>query len=121
MSRSRELLVLCILVIFAASLLGLRTSVAQNAAPQATDPRTACASDVQKLCAGVPSGGGRILACLKQHKDEVSDGCKQAISNAMGRSRSDAGSAASPAPAASDPAPAAATPAAPPVEHHKDA
>jgi hypothetical protein len=27
------------------------------------ESRTACASDVQKLCAGVPSGGGRIIAC----------------------------------------------------------
>ena len=47
------------------------------------DVRAACASDVQKLCAGVPSGGGRIIACLKQHQAEVSDGCKQAIAKAM--------------------------------------
>ena len=45
--------------------------------------RAACASDMQKLCAGVPSGGGRIIACLKQHQAEVSDGCKQAIVKAM--------------------------------------
>jgi hypothetical protein len=41
--------------------------------------RAACETDVQKLCAGVQPGGGRIVECLKQHKDEVSDGCKQAI------------------------------------------
>lgn len=40
--------------------------------------RTACADDAQRLCAGVPAGGGRILACLKQHIDSVSDRCKQA-------------------------------------------
>jgi len=68
------------------------------------------AGDVQKLCAGVPAGGGRILACLKQHKDEVSEGCKQAMLSAMGRSSGDAGSAASPAHAAA-PTPAAAGPA----------
>jgi Cysteine rich repeat len=44
--------------------------------------RAACETDVQKLCPGVQPGGGRILACLKEHKDQVSDGCKQAISKA---------------------------------------
>ncbi|HEY2782028.1 MAG TPA: cysteine rich repeat-containing protein [Steroidobacteraceae bacterium] len=39
-----------------------------------------CAEDAQKLCAGVPSGGGRILACLKAHKDALSAKCKQAAS-----------------------------------------
>jgi hypothetical protein len=44
--------------------------------------RAGCAEDAQKLCAGVPSGGGRILACLKAHKNELSDRCKQAASQA---------------------------------------
>jgi hypothetical protein len=43
------------------------------------DARTACETDIQKLCIGVQPGGGRILACLKQHQDQVSDGCKQAV------------------------------------------
>jgi Cysteine rich repeat len=41
--------------------------------------RAACGADAKKLCAGVQPGGGRILQCLTQHKDEVSDGCKQAV------------------------------------------
>ena len=41
--------------------------------------RAGCAADAQRLCAGVQSGGGRILACLKEHKDKVSDSCKVAI------------------------------------------
>jgi hypothetical protein len=45
--------------------------------------RAACANDIQTLCPGVQPGGGRILACLKQHKQQVSGGCKQAISAAM--------------------------------------
>jgi len=44
--------------------------------------RAACQADVQKLCATVQPGGGRIVACLKEHKEEVSDGCKQAIGKA---------------------------------------
>jgi D-serine deaminase-like pyridoxal phosphate-dependent protein len=44
--------------------------------------RAACQADVQKLCATVQPGGGRIVACLKEHKEEVSDACKQAIGKA---------------------------------------
>jgi len=43
------------------------------------EARAACETDIQKLCTGVKPGGGRILVCLKQHKDQVSDGCKQAV------------------------------------------
>jgi hypothetical protein len=50
------------------------------------DVRAACATDVQKLCPDVQPGGGRIIACLKQHKDQVSDGCKQAVIKARGGS-----------------------------------
>ena len=46
------------------------------------DARAACATDIQKLCPSVQPGGGRILACLKQHKDQVSDVCKQAVMKA---------------------------------------
>jgi hypothetical protein len=69
---------------------------AQTASPQ--DPRTACAADVQKLCSNVPQGGGRVIACLKQHKEEVSDRCKQAIVNAMQQSKGGVGPTAGPAP-----------------------
>ena len=53
---------------------------AQTPSQQAVaDARTACETDIQKLCTGVQPGGGRIFACLKQHKDQVSDSCKQAV------------------------------------------
>jgi hypothetical protein len=38
-----------------------------------------CKADVQRTCAGVEPGGGRIQACMKDHFTEYSDGCKQAI------------------------------------------
>jgi hypothetical protein len=50
--------------------------------PQGGELRAACAADVKKLCADVTPGGGRIIQCLKEHKDEVSDGCKQAVMKA---------------------------------------
>src|SRR5581483_8620429 len=37
----------------------------------------ACKQDVQKLCANVQPGEGRIAQCMKQHQSELSDACKQ--------------------------------------------
>jgi hypothetical protein len=55
-----------------------------SAAPSTllNEVRAACQADAQNLCAGVPEGGGRILNCLAQHKDAVSDACKQAVMKA---------------------------------------
>jgi len=87
---------------------------AQAASPQAmADAQAACAGDVQKLCAGVPAGGGRIVACLKQHQAELSSGCRQAIVKAMGGSGRGAGSGAVAPAAAPVPEPTAPEPTAP--------
>jgi hypothetical protein len=103
---------------FDSELLLAQSLSAQGAA---NDARAACAQDVQKLCANVPSGGGRIIACLKQHQDQVSDGCKQAIAKALGQTNAGTGSAPATSPAPSPvtgaqpsttPAPSAAPPAA---------
>jgi hypothetical protein len=78
--------------------------------------RAGCGADVQRLCAGVQPGGGRILACLKEHKDALSDQCKQAAAQTTGSSGNSAPvtPAAAQTPAA-PPAPAVpATPATPP-------
>ena len=123
MSRSRTLLILCVIAVLAESLIRPQTSTAQAASSQSSDPRTACAADIQKLCAGVAPGGGRILACLKQNKDQVSDGCKRAILSAMGNAANPAPAAANPAPPTSNPAPATASPApqAAPAAQYNDA
>jgi len=87
---------------------------AATAAPsaQAQDPlaatRAACTADAQKFCAGVQPGGGRIVACLKEHKDSLSDRCKQAAGLPAGTTPASSGAAAP----ASEP-PAAAAPAKP--------
>jgi hypothetical protein len=43
------------------------------------DPLAYCKSDVARLCPGVEPGGGRIVACLKEHKMEMSVGCAKAL------------------------------------------
>jgi hypothetical protein len=40
---------------------------------------TYCKADVERLCPGVEPGGGRIIKCLKAHKEEMSVGCAQAL------------------------------------------
>lgn len=41
--------------------------------------RTYCKADVERLCPNVQPGGGRIKACLMEHKNEISVGCAKAL------------------------------------------
>src|SRR6202795_5248709 len=68
--------------------------------------RSACRSDYQKVCAGVPTGGAAALQCLEKNKSKVSGACEKAVSAAGG-----GGAAPATAPAAPGAAPAAAAPA----------
>ena len=68
--------------------------------------RSACRSDYQKVCAGVPAGGAAALQCLQKNKSGVSAGCQQAIAAA-----GSAATAAGTAPAAAAPPAAPAAPA----------
>jgi hypothetical protein len=45
-----------------------------------------CAADQQALCAGVPPGGGRIIACLMRNQAALSSPlCKNALAMAQAR------------------------------------
>src|SRR5580658_10598822 len=65
-----------------------------------------CADDAKKFCSGVPSGGGRIIACLKQNKDSLSDKCKQAAAQASAMGSGGAQGAAPAAPPTGSASPA---------------
>ena len=55
-------------------------SLSPSPSPNAV--RVACEADVPKVCPGVQPGGGRIIQCLVQHQNEVSEACKQALAKA---------------------------------------
>jgi hypothetical protein len=65
--------------------------------------RNACAQDAKTLCAGEQPGGGRVIACLKEHKDQLSAQCRQAAGLPENPGSGTAPSAAS-SPATSSPA-----------------
>lgn len=39
----------------------------------------ACRKDLQSLCPGTQPGDGRLMACMREHRAELSDGCKGAL------------------------------------------
>lgn len=41
-----------------------------------------CRGDYDRLCSGVTPGGGRILACLQSHANELGPACAQAMPRA---------------------------------------
>jgi len=52
-------------------------SVLVAAQPPADTPGDSpCQSDVKKFCQGIEPGEGRILGCLKEHREQVSETCK---------------------------------------------
>lgn len=59
--------------------LGFAAGAGAQTAEQVTALRTTCETDVKKLCAGIQPGGGRLLQCLKEHKDEVTPPCQASL------------------------------------------
>ena len=41
--------------------------------------REECGSDVRRLCRGAPPGGGRIIGCLVENREQLSPGCRAAM------------------------------------------
>jgi hypothetical protein len=39
----------------------------------------ACKPDIRQFCSQVPPGQGRIKACMKEHIQELSEPCKEAM------------------------------------------
>jgi hypothetical protein len=65
-----------------AAILGCAIGLSGTAFAQTTptaDQRGACGADYQKYCTGTQPGGGRVVACLNQHRDQLAAACKKAI------------------------------------------
>jgi hypothetical protein len=54
-------------------------SAAPTALAQRAEAMKYCKADYQRLCPGIQPGGGRIIGCLKAHKEEISIGCGKAL------------------------------------------
>jgi Cysteine rich repeat len=48
--------------------------------------RQACKPDYEKFCKDAKPGGGRIKACMEQHKDELSQACRDVMDSHGGHS-----------------------------------
>ncbi len=77
-----RLIALSFIGIFSLSVQAQETPpAAAPAQPAAPEPsmQQACKADYRALCAGVQPGGGRIVACLNAHKDELTTACQEAL------------------------------------------
>jgi hypothetical protein len=60
------------------------TATRKPSSSQIAAVRSACRSDYQKVCAGVPTGGPAALQCLEKNKANLSAACQRAVSAATG-------------------------------------
>ncbi len=60
--------------LFCASLIGVASARQEGGRP--------CADDAARLCKGVQPGEGRIVNCLREHKEQLSPACKENIAKA---------------------------------------
>jgi hypothetical protein len=49
------------------------------------EAKQACAKDIEKFCANVTPGGGRLMKCLKPHLEELSPACREKLGPARAR------------------------------------
>ncbi len=52
-------------------------------------PLAPCRADIDRLCKGVPPGGGRIIECLKEREDEISPACREHVQATLQKVKTD--------------------------------
>jgi hypothetical protein len=75
---------------------------------------TGCKQDIQTYCAEVAPGGGRVVACLRTHREQLSSECRAAFRTARSQRQQAAGEMPPAGPPPSGPPPSGPPPASPP-------
>ena len=60
-----------------------QTQVSPQMRSEAMTLMQICRGDYDRLCTGVRPGGGRVLACLQNHANQLSTACGQAMPRAQ--------------------------------------
>lgn len=63
-------------ILLVAALLAAGTACATA---QSESPRQACSADAQKLCSSAIPNRQKVLACLEQNREQLSQACKAAL------------------------------------------
>lgn len=71
--RTWLIAITCVSALMAGGLALAQETKAPAATSQAPRP---CRDDVKKFCPDVKAGDGRVGQCLKEHKDELSQTCR---------------------------------------------
>jgi hypothetical protein len=71
-------------VLIASSIGGVGRAQSEADRPEAGhgELRQACAADIKNLCADSVGEGHHVFQCIRQHQDQLSDGCKSALASA---------------------------------------
>ena len=77
--RRFTLVVAVTLGLFASGVASAQGQLSPEMKTQARALAQACRADFSRLCPSVQRGGGRILACLRGHSDELSPPCHDAM------------------------------------------
>ncbi|MBW8636256.1 cysteine rich repeat-containing protein [Hoeflea sp. WL0058] len=71
------------LLVLSFALLFAGQATAQNLTPEQRKMARAmmktCQPDYTRLCSGVESGGGRVLACMETNLDALSPDCRESV------------------------------------------
>jgi hypothetical protein len=67
------------------SVAGIRAEDAKSQTPAAPAAEGACKQDADKLCPGLTKGDGKLGPCMKEHKDELSQACKDEMTAGMAK------------------------------------
>ena len=63
----------------ATAVVAAAAAIGGGAASLAQAQEKPCMADAARLCPEVEPGGGAQIMCLKQHKEELSPGCKKRV------------------------------------------